>query len=188
MGAVSASRRRRPVASAVLISALAVLEQRALPSAQSPSLPAPAAHSLTIPFLANDSKPNDLDFTAASCDVAADGGTMNCRFRQVFLTVADNDITTCVMTTNEYDQIFRRSAPARWTTTTTVDDRCGRAETTTLEDGGTVRWTMTIERFTVAHPEQRACPAAANETEVYSWQHINRKLPCTSFQPGAIER
>jgi hypothetical protein len=64
-----------------------------------------SSQGLTIPFLANVTKRADLDFTAAECDIS-NGEQIACRFRQVFLTIPSSDTTTCVITTNGYEDDF----------------------------------------------------------------------------------
>jgi hypothetical protein len=143
---------------------------------------------LTIPYLANKTKPADLDFTAAQCDVASNGEQMTCRFRQVFLTIASFDATTCVITTNGYESILRRETNVRWVGETAPTGDCGVVETTVLDDGGGTHWTMTIRTAATRRTDQPECRAAPREVEVYDWLGVRRKLPCTSIQPGAIER
>jgi hypothetical protein len=143
---------------------------------------------LVIPYLANATKPDDLDFAAAQCDITPGGEQMACRFRQVFLTIASVDPTTCVMTTNGYEQTFRRESATRWVSTGAPAGECGMVETTTLDDAGGIRWTMTVRRVATRNATQSSCLAVSAEPESYSWQRVKRKLPCTSIQPGAIER
>ncbi len=143
------------------------------------------ARTLTIPFLANPAKPADLEFMAAQCDIAANGDTMACRFRQVFLTVSGIDSQTCVITTNGYDETFRRTTTTRWVSETAPEGACGTVERATLDDGGGMRWTLTLE----SKPTRGGGPACrAPAPEVYDWTNVKRPLPCASIQPGAIER
>ena len=143
---------------------------------------------LTIPFLANKTKPADLDFAAAECDIVSNGQEMACTFRQVFLTTSSIDATTCVITTNGYERTFRRATPVRWVSASAPLGECGVVETTTLEDGGGTRWRMTIQATATSRTDQPECRAASPEPEVYDWLGMKRSLPCTSIQPGAIER
>ncbi len=147
----------------------------------------PAAARLTIPFLANATRPADLDFTAAECDILKDG-LMVCRFRQVFLTTTTVDATSCAITTNGYEQTFRRATNTVWISESAATGDCGIVETTTLEDGGTTRWRMTNRTAATRNADRPDCRAAVPEPEVYDWRGVKRKLPCTSIQPGAIER
>ena len=103
-------------------------------------------------------------------------------------TVSSIDATSCVMTTNGYAQTFRRQSPTRWEAAEAPAGECGIVETTTLEDGGGVHWTMTVRRVATRKTGQLECVAAAAESERYSWKDVKRTLPCTSIQPGAIER
>lgn len=143
---------------------------------------------LTIPFLANATKPDDLDFEAAACDMAPGGQQMTCRFRQVFVTVASFDPTACVISTSGYERSFRLETPLRWVSIQAPDGDCGRVETTTLEDGGGTRWTMTIRQAATRNADRNECRAVAGSEEVFSWRGIKRRLPCATIQPGAIER
>ena len=61
-------------------------------------------------------------------------------------------------------------------------------DTTTLDDAGGIRWTMTVTRVATRNANQSSWLAVSAEPESYSWQKVKRKLPCTSIQPGAIER
>jgi hypothetical protein len=141
-----------------------------------------------IPYLANVTRPTDLDFAAAECDVASSDEQMTCRFRQVFLTLSSLDPTSCVITTNGYEQTFRREASTRWVSRSAPVGSCGVVETTILEDGGSTRWTMTISKASALKGDRPECRAAAEEPAVYDWRAVKRKLPCSSIQPGAIER
>jgi hypothetical protein len=143
---------------------------------------------LTIPYLANATRPSDLDFAAAQCDVEADGRQMTCRFRQVFVTQTSFDPTACVLTTNGYERTFRATTSTQWVSETPPDGECGIVETTTLEDGGGTRWTMTIRKSAPSAAGTHCQAQAAATTEVYDWRGVRRALPCRSIQPGAIER
>lgn len=143
--------------------------------------------SFTIPYLANATKPADLDFTAAECDAASNGEQMACRFRQVFLTPSLIDATACVITTNGYERTFRRETPTHWVSAEAPVGVCGLMETTTLEDGGATRWTMTLRTAATRGEDLPECRVALPTPEVYDWRSTKRPLPCTSVQPGAIE-
>ena len=149
-----------------------------------------AESHLTIPYLAS-TKPGDIEFAAAECDIAPAGDPlgdeMTCRFRQVFVTVTSIDATACAITSNGYEQRFRRDTPTRWVSTGMPDTNCGLVETTTLDDGGGTRWTLTISTNATKRSDRAECQVATVPS-VYSWQHVKRALPCTSIQPGSIER
>jgi hypothetical protein len=145
------------------------------------------AATLAIPFLASASKPADLDFMAAECDVHANGERLACRVRQLFLTVSSIDATACVITTNGYEQTFTRAAAGRWASESAAEGECGIVTTTTLEDGGGTRWTMTMSTRATRHLDVPACRSSA-PPEVYDWRSVKRALPCSAIQPGAIER
>ena len=142
---------------------------------------------LTIPYLANDTTPEALDFAAAQCEQAPAGDRLRCTIRQLFVTVASHDPTACVATTNGYELEFRKAAPNRWVSVGEPEGPCGVTETTTLEDGGGTRWTMTISRAVTGDSSRSECRAAAG-TDTYGWRHVKRPLPCRTLQPGAIER
>lgn len=184
---MSSRRRRWRTRLAGIVGALCVSGAGA--EAQPPRPPAPsAATRVTIPYLANDTTPEALDFAAAECDVAADGEGMDCRFRQVFVTTASIDASACVISSNGYDLSLRREAQARWVSRAAPAGDCGLVEVTTLQDGGTTRWTMTVQREATRNVERADCRAASARTDSYSWRNIRRTLPCTTIQPGAIER
>lgn len=185
----SRTRRVRVAIVTVGIALVAIVEgmPSAAGAAQGQAAEAPR-QQLTIPYLANKTKPADLDFTAAQCDIVSNGDQMDCRFRQVFLTTSSFDATTCVITTNGYERTFRRETGARWISKSAPIGDCGVVETTALEDGGGTHWTMTIRASATLRVDQPECRAASQEPEVYDWLSVKRKLPCTSIQPGAIER
>ncbi len=169
---------------AVLATVMQIAVQAQAPPAAAPPLPPHFA----IPYLANDTTPEALDFAAAECDTLDGGNQLDCRFRQVFITRSPLDASACVISSNGYDLSLRREGPARWATTGEPAGDCGLAEVTTLEDGGTTRWTMTIGHRATRNADRADCRAAASAVETYSWRHIRRTLPCTTIQPGAIER
>lgn len=169
---------------AVLALALHITVRAQAPQPALPSLPPHFA----IPYLANDTTPQALDFAAAECDAVNGGERLDCRFRQVFVTTASIEPSACVISSNGYDLSLRRDAPARWSSAAEPVGDCGLVEVTTLEDGGTTRWTMTIGHRATKNTERADCRAAAAQIETYSWRNVRRKLPCTTIQPGAIER
>lgn len=149
----------------------------------------PRSSGITIPFLANQTRPADLDFMAAECDVLDGGRSLSCRFRQVFLTVSSVDTTSCVITTNGFEQVFRRGGATQWLSEGAPAGDCGVVETTRLDDGGGTHWTLTTRTVATRRLDLQACRTASEGTvEVYDWRGITRPLPCTSIQPGAIER
>jgi hypothetical protein len=148
---------------------------------------APAPRHLTIPFLANATKPAALEFEAAECEVDAAGTSMDCAFRQVFLTTSDLVPDTCLVTTNGYERRFERIAPTatRWTSRQTPQGRCGVVDVVTLDDGGGGKWTMTLT--TVVTSKETSCQAARGEEgETFTWENIRRPLPCRFVQPGGL--
>jgi len=171
------------------MTAIALVASWPLPTgaSQSQSTDAPLRRVI-IPYLANATKRGDLDFTAAECDIVSNGEEMACRFRQVFLTPSSVDPTTCMITTNGYQRIFRREASGRWVSRGSPEGDCGLVETTTLEDGGGTRWTMTIRTAVARRTDEPKCRAVTPEPEVYDWLDLKRALPCATVQPGAIER
>ena len=154
--------------------------------AQTRGVASAASTHLTIPYLAS-TKPGDIEFAAAECDVTQSGEQMTCRFRQVFVTIASIDTTACVITSNGYEQTFHRNLPTHWSSVSEPVGDCGIVESTTLEDGGGTRWTMTIETKPTRGGDRAEC-RAAEPPAVYSWTDIKRTLPCTTIQPGSIER
>ena len=72
---------------------------------------------VTIPYLANATEPASLDFMAAQCDLTSNGQQMDCHFRQVFVTPTSNEPTSCAITSNGYEQSFRRETDTRWVST-----------------------------------------------------------------------
>ncbi len=170
---------------AAVLAVAACVTLQALPT--QPTAP-PLPPHFAIPYLANDTTPEALDFAAAECDAVNGGERLECRFRQVFVTTASIDPSACVISSNGYDLSLRREAPARWSSTAAPAGDCGLVEVTTLEDSGTTRWTMTIGHRATKNIERADCRAAAAQSETYSWRSIRRRLACTTIQPGAIER
>lgn len=151
------------------------------------SMAQPRESRITIPYLANASTPDALDFAAAICEVATDGQRMQCHVRQLFITPTSMDPTNCAVTTNGYDQQFRLAKPGQWISEEEQGGECGLVETTTLEDGGATRWTMTVATRATTNLDRPSCRTVA-APELYDYRTLRRKLPCTTVQPGAIER
>ena len=141
---------------------------------------------VTVPFLANSSKPTDLDFQSGECDVAADGRVMTCRFQQVFLTLSPITPDTCLITTNRYERVYRREGEMRWTSRGEPVGTCGEVEVSTLRGDGGTRWTLEVHTEVVTPAGAPACAALARNGDTMSWQMLRRPLPCAFVQPGAI--
>ena len=154
-----------------------------------PSGPAqtpPAASHVTIPFLANASKPMDLDFQAGECDIDQAARTMACRFQQVFLTASPLNADTCLVTTNRYEQVFQKESDTRWTSREGPEGVCGVVDVTTLRDDGGVKWTLETRKVVTNKDAAPACRSMEETSETLSWQNLRRPLPCKFVQPGAI--
>jgi hypothetical protein len=149
-------------------------------------MPRPTQNHVTIPFLANASKPNDLEFEAAECENEGGGSRMTCAFQQVFLTISPIAQDTCLITTNRYDREFRRDSPDRWTNREGPEGICGLIDVVTLTNEGGAKWTMELKKEVTRKDGAAACLAMKPETEVFSWQNIRRPLPCRNVQPGAL--
>jgi hypothetical protein len=143
---------------------------------------------LTIPFLASVTRPAALEFEAASCDIAATGDRMACSFQQVFLTISRLDARTCLITTNRYERTFRKDTPTRWISAEDPVGECGIVDSATLDDGGGVKWTMTVRRVVTQKDAAASCRQLDDTVEVLSWEGLKRALPCTSIQPGDLSR
>jgi hypothetical protein len=176
---VAPARGRTFTAATVAIVAATFCAQR--PAAQTTSL----AH-LTIPFLANATKPAALEFEGAECDVDASGNRMTCAFQQLFLTTTSAAPDTCLVTTNRYDRVFRRDSPSHWTSTESPEGVCGLLDVATLQDDGGVRWTMELKKEVTKKKASAACLTTKIQPEVFSWQNIRRPLPCKNVQPGGL--
>jgi len=154
----------------------------ATPRAQTPT----ARSHVTIPFLANATKPTALEFEGAECDVDASGTRMACAFQQLFLTTSSAAPDTCLVTTNRYDRVFLRDAPNHWTSTEGPEGVCGLLDVATLQDDGGVRWTMELKKEVTKKEASAACLTMKVQSEVFSWQNIRRPLPCKNVQPGGL--
>ena len=153
-----------------------------LASAQAPRF-GPRSHVI-IPSLANATKPFDLDFQGGECDVNRSGKTMTCQFQQVFLTVAAFDASTCLVTTNRYERVFRKQTQTRWVSREGPEGPCGIVDTATLENAGGARWTPDMRK--VATKAVGSC--VVEPSELLSWENVRRPLPCTFVQPGSMSR
>ena len=141
---------------------------------------------ITIPFLANATKPTDLEFEGAECDVDASGNRMTCAFQQVFLTTSAVAPDTCLVTTNRYDRVFQRDSPSHWTSTGGPEGVCGLLDVATLQDDGGVRWTLEWKKMVTKQDAAPACQTVDTTPETFSWQNIRRSLPCKFVQPGGL--
>jgi hypothetical protein len=147
---------------------------------------APPRLHVTIPFLANATKPTALEFEGAECDVDASGTRMVCAFQQLFLTTSSAAPETCLVTTNRYDRVFLRDSPNHWTSSEGPTGVCGLRDIATLQDDGGVRWTMELKNEVTSKEASAACLAMKVQPEVFSWQNIRRPLPCKNVQPGGL--
>jgi hypothetical protein len=143
-----------------------------------------ASAHVTIPFLANATKPAALEFEGAECDVAGD--RMTCAFEQLFLTTSPTVPDTCLATTNSYDRVFRRDSPTHWTSIEGPTGICGVLDVVTLQDDGGVRWTMELKKEVTKKDASFACVTMTVQPETLSWQNIRRPLPCRFVQPGGL--
>lgn len=141
---------------------------------------------ITIPFLANASKPANLEFEGAECATEGGGSRMTCTFQQLFLTISPVSADTCLVTTNRYDREFRRDSPTRWINREGPEGACGLLDVVTLTNDGGIKWTMELKKEVTRKDGSAACLAMKPETEVFSWQNISRPLPCRNVQPGAL--
>jgi hypothetical protein len=147
---------------------------------------AAAAQHLSIPFLANASRPAALEFEAGECDIDASGRSMICRFQQLFLTTADAAPNTCLVTTNGYERRFEKQGATDWVSREGPDGDCGIVDVATLRDNGGVRWTMEMRKIVTRRDASARCRAADEAPETLSWQNVRRELPCRFVQPGAL--
>lgn len=141
---------------------------------------------VTVPFLANSSKPADLDFQSGECDVEASGRVMTCRFQQVFLTVSPITPDTCLITTNRYERVYQRDGEMHWTSRGEPVGTCGTVEVSTLRGDGGIRWTLEMRTEVTTPAAAPACAALAQGGDTMSWHTLRRPLPCAFVQPGAI--
>src|SRR5262249_40819392 len=107
--------------------------------------PARAQH-VTIPFLANAPGRGPIEFEGGECDTDRTGQSLRCKFQQVFLTTEQAPPNTCMITTNAYDRVFRKETDTRWVSSSGPEGICSLMDTATLEDGGTVKWTLTLKK------------------------------------------
>ena len=155
------------------------------------------ATHVTIPFLANATRLTDLSYEGGECDIDQTGNTMACEFQQVFFTTSDIAPQTCLVTTNRYARTFTKLEPPNgkapdgnpgWVSNEAPEGPCGVSEVTTLQDGGTVKWTMETRKIVTRKDAAPACRDVAEQPETLSWQNLRRPLPCAFIQPGGITR
>lgn len=148
--------------------------------------PARAQH-VTIPFLANAPQHGTIEFEGGECDADRTGQLLRCKFQQVFLTTDNAPRDTCMITTNAYDRAFRKETDTRWVSSVGPEGACSLMDVATLEDGGGVRWTLTLKKIALRKDAAPDC-GTADETEVLSWQDVRRPLSCLYVQPGGLRR
>jgi hypothetical protein len=173
---------RISVAAVLAIAIVSLCEQSSLAQAR----PAASPSHVVIPFLANDSKPTDLEFEGAECDLSAVGDQMTCVFQQVFLTTTPIAPDTCLVTTNRYQRTFRRDAPTHWTSREGPDGVCGIVDVATLQDDGDVRWTMDLRKEVTNKDAAPSCQTVDPQSITFGWRDLRRPLPCRFLQPGAL--
>ena len=158
---------------------------------------APQAAHVTIPFLANATRPAELSYEGGECDIDQTGNTMACEFQQVFFTTSDIAPQTCLVTTNRYARTFTKQRPlngeapasgTRWVSREPPAGPCGVSAITTLHDGGTVKWTMETRKLVTRRDAAPFCRDVDERPETLSWQSLRRPLPCRFIQPGGISR
>jgi hypothetical protein len=154
--------------------------------AETATAQAPSGSHVTIPFLANASKPADLEFEAAECELNATRDGMTCAFQQLFLTTSDIAPDTCLVTTNRYERTFRRETSTRWVSSEGTTGECGVLDIATLQDDGGVRWTMEMRKVVTKKDASAACSGVDTRAETFSWQNLRRPLPCKFVQPGGL--
>jgi hypothetical protein len=148
----------------------------------------PSPSHIVIPFLANATKPADLDFEGGECELDTSGNRMDCTFQQVFLTTSDLAPDTCLITTNRYERAFRRDTATRWVSTEGPEGVCGVLDVATLQNDGGVKWTMETRKLVTKKDAAPACQSSDTEAETLSWQNVRRPLPCRFVQPGGLSR
>jgi hypothetical protein len=179
----------RPARHRLAVAAMAMLAVgHAGRPASAQSRPGASSPHVVIPFLANATKPADLDFQGGECEVETGGASMSCTFQQVFLTTSAAAPDTCLITTNRYDRVFRRETATRWVSTEGPEGICGVLDVATLLDEGGVRWTLEIRKRATKKNASAACSADDPQPEMLSWQNIRRPLPCRFVQPGGLSR
>jgi len=148
--------------------------------------PVSASGRVIVPFLANATRPADLQFEGAECERGPDGNRMECTFQQVFLTTSAVVPDTCLITTNRYARTFELDPDAanRWVSREGQDGVCGIVDVVTLRDGGNARWTMEMHKL--ATKKDAACTTLETAPETFSWQNMRRPLPCRFVQPGGL--
>ena len=91
------------------------------------------------------------------------------------------------VTTNAFERTFLRDAGARWVSTEGPTGPCGVVDIATLQDGGGVRWTLTLRKV-VSRKDAAECSTQPEETETLSWEHARQPFRCAFVQPGLLGR
>jgi hypothetical protein len=165
------------------IMALGVWSPR--PAAQSP---ATSPERVIIPFLANATRKEDLEFEGVECERIPNGTRMECTFQQVFLTMSAVVPDTCLITTNRYARTFERDRETanRWVSSEGPDGLCGIVDVVTLHDTGKGQWTMETRKVATKSDGGATCTTMEIGRETFSSQNIRRPLPCRFVQPGGL--
>lgn len=144
------------------------------------------AQHVTIPFLANAAQRNVIEFDGGECEPEQGGQLLACKFQQVFLTTDNAPPNTCMITTNAWDRVFRKETATHYVSTVGPEGICAWTDVATLDDGGGVKWTLTLKK--TARQPNASPECRIGDTEVLSWETIRRPLPCAYVQPGGLRR
>jgi hypothetical protein len=155
--------------------------------AQQAVVQAPPSH-IVIPFLANATRPADLEFEGGECEIDKTGNTMECEFQQIFLTTSAVAPQTCLITTNRYERTFQKQTSTRWVSNEGPAGVCAVVDVATLQDDGGVKWTMETRKVITRRDASPQCQGLDEQRETLSWQNVRRALPCTFVQPGGLGR
>ena len=116
---------------------------------------------------------------------------MACEFSSVFHHVgfhaADLLVTPTARTFTKQDPGDPVDNP-RWVSNEAPQGACGVSEITTLQDDGTVKWTMEARKLVTRKDADPLCRDVDERPETLSWQNLRRPLPCAFIQPGGITR
>jgi hypothetical protein len=150
-----------------------------------------ASSHITLVPMSNMSKPGDLDFEGGGCDIDGSTAAMTCSFQQVLLTPVREDPATCLITTNRYEQTFRKQDARHWTSTDAPEGPCGIVATTTLQQEANslaVLWRVTMSMRKIATNNRGAAPCGSvDETpEVLASTDARRPISCTFVRGSSL--
>ena len=116
---------------------------------------------------------------------------MICAFQQVLIIPDKDDPSTCVITTNRYEQAFKKQDVGRWVSNVGPDGVCGVVAVTTLQEekgGLTAIWPVTINTRKIVTNKgiSPLCNVLDETPEILSSNYQRRVLSCKFIKAGSV--